>query len=117
MTPKYAKSKIPVATQQIIIPPVGGWKPSTNYVVEVCMNVNNPIFQDIFYTGFLTESGYPNGYNILFDANTEIKNVKYMRAIREINCDIDNTGKMLNDVLKKDFPEYLIWLIYLKIYT
>ena len=90
--------------KQIIETLAGGWEPSTYYVVEVCMNSGNPIFQDIFYSGFLTDNGYPNGYNRLFDSEREIKDVLYLRAIRKIDKNITNQSKMISDV----YPEYYI---------
>lgn len=49
------------------------------------MRFGNPIFQDIFYTGFLTEKGIPNGYNRFFKAEVEYKDVKYLKAIKKLN--------------------------------
>ena len=79
------------------------------YVVEIAMGANNPIHQDIFYTGFLNgKNESPGGYNKFFHAECEIKDVYYLNVIRKINSDIKNNNKMVKDVLLKDYPEYVI---------
>jgi hypothetical protein len=88
---------------QIIIPPKNGWEASTYYVVEVAMRVNNPIFKEIFYSGFLS-SGKPNGYNKILGINKEISEVKYLKVIRKINSEIENQHKMVKDAA----AEYLL---------
>ena len=95
--------------KQFIIMNGHKFKEQTNYVVEVSMNSGNPIFQDIFYTGFLNGiNDTPGGYNQLFTSRQEIKDVYYMKVIREIDTSIDNTHKMVKDVLIEDYPEYVI---------
>jgi len=89
--------------KQIIIPPKNGWKPKTYYVVEISMNIHNPVFMDIFYSGFLND-GRPCGYNELIRINKEITDVKYLRVISKIDSYIPNNGKML----KKTIPEYFL---------
>lgn len=85
------------------------FKPKTYYNVEIAMNMNNPIFQDIFYTGFLNgEDDTPGGYNKFFQANVEFRDVKYMKVISEIKNDIDNQNKMVREVLIKDYPERIL---------
>jgi len=55
-----------------IIKPLLGWKSQTWYLVDVAYNEHNPIYRDLFYTGFLNgkEGGFlpwrkknPGGYN------------------------------------------------------
>lgn len=73
--------------QRTIIPPEGGWKPSTYYIVEVAFNRNNPIHRSIFYSGFLN-NGSPAGYNSIwnpsYDEQHDIDTVHYMKAIKEV---------------------------------
>lgn len=73
--------------KQEIIPPQGGWKESTWYLVEVAFNENNPVHKDLFYSGFLNgPNGTPGGYNMLV-AQGECQGyerIVYLRAIREI---------------------------------
>jgi len=88
---------------QFIIPPENGWEASTYYVVEIAMRMNNPIFCDIFYSGFL-QSGKPGSYNELLQTRNEIKDVKYLKVIRKINSEIENKNKMV----KETVPELLI---------
>jgi hypothetical protein len=86
----------------IVIEPEQGWKPSTYYVVEVAMNRNNPIFTDIFYSGFL-QSGKPNGYNKLFVAHAKYESIFYMKVIREIDTTIQNNHKLVTEVYPEEF--------------
>ena len=84
------------------------FKPQTYYTVEVAMASHNPIFQDIFYTGFLTEDGQPNSYDRLLQTDSKFQNIYYMKIIREINTEIDNRHKSVKEVLSLDYPELLI---------
>jgi hypothetical protein len=85
------------------------FKPRTYYNVEIAMNMNNPIFQDIFYTGFLNgEDKTPGGYNGFFQADGEFRDVKYMKVISELDTKINNESSMVRDVLTKQYPEKLI---------
>ena len=84
------------------------FKPQTYYTVEVAMATHNPIFQDIFYTGFLTEDGMPNGYNKLLQANVEYNKIYYMKIMRELNTEIQNRHKSVKAVLELDYPELLV---------
>ena len=82
--------------EQTIIPPDGGWKERTWYVVEVSYRLGNPIHRSLYYTGFLNGGGkkekWPGGYNVLVplsgpsdeDPNHGINNVKYLKYIREL---------------------------------
>ena len=79
------------------------------YVVEASMSNGNPIFQDIFYTGFLTgKNNTPGGYNGLLKSTTEFHNLYYMKIIRKIDSNIDNNQRMVKDVLMSDYPEYVL---------
>jgi hypothetical protein len=85
------------------------FKEKTYYVVEIAMNMNNPIFQDIFHTGFLNgKNGMPGGYNGFFQADGEFKDITYMKVISELDTKIDNEYSMVRDVLTKQYPEKLI---------
>jgi hypothetical protein len=88
---------------QIIIPPKDGWKKQSYYVVEIAMSAGNPIHMDIFYSGFVVDNK-PAGYNNIMSAGVEIKDVKYIKVICEIDKTIDNPNKMLNEAV----PEYLL---------
>jgi hypothetical protein len=71
--------------KQIIIPPKSGWKKWSWYLVEVSYNRDNPVFHDLFYTGFL-EKGKPLGYNH-FAGDTEgevttLNDIYYLKAVR-----------------------------------
>lgn len=72
---------------QTIIPPEGGWKRRSWYLVEASFNSGNPIHRRLFYTGFLNgEDSGPGGYNYLPDQedHLEISDVYYMKAVRLI---------------------------------
>ncbi len=88
-----------------IIPPNGGFKENAYYLVWVSFSSGNPVHKCIFFTGFLDE-GYPAGYNALFNPtyeyNSQISEVHYMKAIREINMEVSvdsdrETGKKRMD--------------------
>ena len=49
------------ATEQII-PPEGGWKPKTVYVVEVAWRSGNPLHRALLHTGFINDDGTFGGY-------------------------------------------------------
>ena len=89
--------------KQIIMPPEDGWEHSTYYVVEIAMNKNNPIFKEIFYTGFLSD-GKPSGYNMIQGIQEEIKHVYYMKAIRKIDSKIENSGELVSGA----YAEYFV---------
>lgn len=91
-------------TNQIIYPPIDGWRNKTYYVVEISMSLNNPIHQDIFYSGFINHESMPAAYNALMNANVSIESVQYLKVIRVIDKSIDNEHKMIKDVA----PEYFI---------
>jgi len=80
-------SKMRLHEKKEIIPPEGGWKESTYYIVEVSFSRTNPVHRKIFYSGFLIE-GFPAGYNQLFAGRdtgfVTIKNVFYLKALKEI---------------------------------
>lgn len=74
-----------------IIPPIGGWKPRTWYVVEVAFNAWNPVFGAIFFTGFLDGRGQPGGYNEIagLEDKQTIRDVVFLRALRELTNDVE----------------------------
>jgi hypothetical protein len=70
------------------VEPEGGWKPSTNYVVEAAYNSHNPIHKYIFYSGYLCDKGFPGSYSGILSADGEkasIKSLYYLKAIKEID--------------------------------
>lgn len=70
-----------------IAPPVGGWKAKTYYAVDVAFSKTNPIHRVVFYTGYLTEDGRPNGYNRFFTFGTdrlEYIDAYFLHAVREL---------------------------------
>ena len=75
-----------------IFPPDGGWKECTWYLVEVSFNPGNPVFNVVFYSGFLNgPAGSPGGYNFLasptIDPGYTIGSVYLMNVIRELATD------------------------------
>lgn len=94
---KYVACDIYKQEKKGIFTPVGGWKPSTYYVVEVKYRSNNFLHRKIFYSGFISKNGDPAGYNQFFEGNddgatynTEIQKVYYARALYEIQLTIEN---------------------------
>lgn len=51
--------------------PKGGWEEHTFYLVEVAFSNNNPVHRHIFYTGFISKDGRPNGYNNLITCSED----------------------------------------------
>ncbi len=79
---------------QTIIPPRGGWKEHTWYLVDVSYSKNNPIHRDLLYTGFLGQQGQPQGYHALYaqgDCNG-IQEVSYLKALKVVCCAKDYEG-------------------------
>jgi len=93
--------------QQTIIPPEGGWKENTFYIVECSVHESNPIWPAIFYTGFLSR-GNPAGYNEILTTGdyTDLSDVVYLKAIKEITSDsemrflCENRNKSISEVIK-----------------
>lgn len=72
--------------KRCVIPPPGGWNPNTYYIVDVAFNSSNPIHRAIFYTGFLSKGGHPQGYNSFVTSdNAEISDAYYVKALAELN--------------------------------
>lgn len=85
-----------------VVPPVGGWKENTTYVVEVKFSSHNPPFRGYFYSGFLNGGGhckglkkgeqperglYPGGYNgfmLTDDDRLSYSDVYWMNVIAEL---------------------------------
>lgn len=73
-----------------IIPPEGGWKERTYYVVDVAYSKQNmPPHRAIFYTGFLNgKDGTPGGYEAIFQGSYEQqyswRDAYYLKAVCEI---------------------------------
>lgn len=95
--------------KQTIIPPEGGWKPQTVYLVEVSFNHQNPIHRALFKTGFLNgPKNGPGGYNELwgrYERTYEIHQVYYMKAIREVCSEEDFRMPESEDSLMPPEPE------------
>ena len=86
-----------IPRKKAVLPPEGGWKPSTYYVCRVSYRKENPVHTKIFYSGFLDDKGNPSGYNQFFEGNDDgathnssIDQIYYCQAIFEIPMKIDN---------------------------
>ena len=92
--------------EQIIIPPEGGWRECTVYLVAVSWRPENPIHRALFHSGFLHE-GNPAGYNqVLYLTGGEglhhpsnISRVHYLKAIKVVaeSEDFDSPLTMTTD--------------------
>lgn len=75
--------------KQTIIPPEGGWKENSVYLVEVAYRETNPAHRAMFYTGFLHD-GRPAGYNSVIQPSSQVNNgasigeVRFLRAVKLI---------------------------------
>lgn len=76
-----------LVSKKTVIPPSGGWKENTYYIVDVAFSANNPIHRKIFYTGFLNSAGNPCGYNKFgfCEDKLELKDAYFVRVIRELD--------------------------------
>ncbi len=75
--------------EKTILPPEGGWKERTYYVVDVAYQPTNIIHKSIFYTGFLNgQKSTPGGYNQIWnptsDEKTTYLDAYYLKFISEI---------------------------------
>ena len=74
-----------------IIPPKGGWKDRTYYIVKVAFSSGNVIHKSLFYSGFLTD-GKPCGYNMIINPTyEEIKDINRaycLEVIEELDIDL-----------------------------
>ena len=68
--------------------PDGGWKPQTYYAVQLSCFSSNPVFDCLFYTGFLDKDGRPtngrfiaNGYHA---DDVNFRKLNYLRVINEV---------------------------------
>lgn len=78
-----------------IVPPPGGWKSETYYRVMVSFSKRQPIFESIFYSGFL-DYGNPTWHCRMFthDYGTDvygsiIEQIYYMCVVEELYQEID----------------------------
>jgi hypothetical protein len=80
--------------ERMAIPPEGGWKNNTWYLVSASFQKNNPTAEYLFYTGFIRD-GKPDSYNAFAEGGTryEYGNAIYIEAIREIWTPKYNPGK------------------------
>ena len=72
-----------------IIPPEGGWKERTYYVVDISVNKNNPVHRAILYVGFLgKQNPLAGGYTGLMrspdDDHYPVTTLYFIRAVCEI---------------------------------
>lgn len=69
--------------ERTIIPPVDGWKPQTYYIVEAAFSTTNPIYEYVFFSGFLNgKEETPGGYNHfdITDKYMEIHLAHYLKV-------------------------------------
>jgi len=86
--------------------PEGGWEPQCFYVVEVSFRRGNPEHRSLFYSGFLTDSGVPSGYNAIFnpsyDQIFELKDVKHIKVIQRLGALLKEQTTMKRTFRSKD---------------
>ena len=78
-----------------VIPPKGGWKASTYYIVEVAFSSCNVIFKTLYYSGFLSD-GKPSGYNGILSTKLEdlqnLNDTYYLKVVEELDIDLSCEG-------------------------
>ena len=81
--------------KKTIIPPAGGWKSQTWYIVEAAFFPSNPIHDYVFFSGFLDgKSKEPAGYNhfdIADDEITEFHQAHYLK-VKEAIATVTSKG-------------------------
>ena len=75
--------------ERTIVPPEGGWKPNTLYLVRVSFRRTNPVHESYLRTGFIAHDGAFGGYCEIFN-NTyeEVKQAReahYLQAVRVLH--------------------------------
>lgn len=85
------------------IPPKGGWEKDTYYVCEVSRSYENPIFVAIIYSDFLNMTQEPGNLSGVLSPSgykeyTQLKDFKYIKAIRKIDMTIPNEGKQIKEL-------------------
>lgn len=75
--------------KRTVIPPVGGWKEHTLYLVRVSYRDSNPIHHALFLSGFLNNKGEPAGYNYVFQISNpqdccDISHLRFLEVEKEL---------------------------------
>ncbi len=72
----------------LIVPPEGGWKPRTYYIIDVAYSGTNPIHKSIMYSSFLDGNCLSRHRVEIFNGTYEEINsgrgAAYIKAISEI---------------------------------
>lgn len=73
--------------EKAIVPPPGGWKEHTVYVVRVSWSPHNPTYRALFHVGFLPEPGRFGGYCQVWNHSmqpTDAHHAFYLEAEEEL---------------------------------
>ena len=75
--------------ERTIVPPEGGWKPNTLYLVRVSFRRTNPVHESYLRTGFIAHDGAFGGYCEIFNNSyEEVKQAReahYLQAVRVLH--------------------------------
>lgn len=75
--------------ERTIVPPEGGWKPNTLYLVHVSFRRTNPVHESYLRTGFIAHDGAFGGYCEIFNNSyAEVKQAReahYLQAVRVLH--------------------------------
>ena len=78
----------PKQKKPVFIPPEGGWKPHTAYLVEVSWRAENPIHRALLHVGFVeddqTFGNYCEVWQNSYDAAILARHAFYLKAITEL---------------------------------
>ena len=75
--------------ERTIVPPEGGWKPNTLYLVRVSFRKSNPVHESYLRTDFIAPDGDFSGYCEIFNNSYgEVKQAReahYLQAVRVLH--------------------------------
>lgn len=75
-------------TEKAIIPPVGGWKENTVYLVDVAWKAANPVHRAMLHVGFVHADGRFGNYCEVwlnnYDCPESAGGAYYLKAVREL---------------------------------
>lgn len=74
--------------KRTVIPPEGGWKRNSYYVVDVAWNSANPVHRAIFCCGLLNDRGEPGNYNQVFRSGYDKEDARFcfVHYMKVVGC-------------------------------
>ena len=96
-----------------MVPPKGGWKADSWYIVEVCFDSGNPIHTSMFYTGRIDEKGMPSHGNAIYhtapgstyEEAQGFHQAYYIKALKLVASPSDMETRNCHELHYKVYPE------------